>query len=131
MFLGEGEVKMLYEIGRICVKLAGRDAGKKCVIVDVLDDVYVLIDGETRRRKCNVAHLEPLTTSLPLKKNASHDAVVKEFDAINIKILSSTPKKATAKPVAKRTMSKQKKSKSKSVSLKKKSTEKAVKTVQA
>jgi len=43
--------------GRICVKTAGRDAGLKCVIVDVLDDKFVLIDGETRRRKCNILHL--------------------------------------------------------------------------
>ena len=50
---------MTIEIGRICVKTAGRDASKKCVIIDLLDDKYVLIDGETRRRKCNIIHIEP------------------------------------------------------------------------
>ncbi|MAG08197.1 50S ribosomal protein L14e, partial [Candidatus Woesearchaeota archaeon] len=50
---------MLNQIGRLVVKTAGRDAGKKALIVDSLDKSHVLIDGETRRRKCNIAHLEP------------------------------------------------------------------------
>ena len=50
----------MIDIGRVCIKLAGRDAGKKCVIVGILDDKTVMIDGETRRRKCNILHLEPL-----------------------------------------------------------------------
>ena len=38
----------MFQVGRLCIKIAGRDAGKKCVIVSVLDDVFVLIDGEWR-----------------------------------------------------------------------------------
>ena len=49
---------MIYEPGRICVKIAGRDAGKKCVILEHKED-RVLIDGETRRRYVNPDHLEP------------------------------------------------------------------------
>lgn len=67
----------MIDIGRVCVKLAGRDAGKKCVVVDVIDDKYVLIDGETRRRKCNIMHLEPLDMTVEIGKGASHEAVVK------------------------------------------------------
>ena len=63
----------MIEVGRLCVKLAGRDAGKKCIIVDILDDKFVLIDGETRRRKCNIVHLEPLNKVLSVEKNASHE----------------------------------------------------------
>ena len=58
----------MYKVGRLCVKLAGRDAGKKCVIVDVLKDNYVMIDGATRRRKCNIAHLEPLDKCIKIKR---------------------------------------------------------------
>ena len=54
-------------VGRLCMKIAGRDAGKKCVIVEDLGKGYFLIDGETRRRKCNVTHLEPLTEVLNIK----------------------------------------------------------------
>lgn len=35
----------LFGVGRICVKVAGRETGRKCVIVDVIDKNYVLITG--------------------------------------------------------------------------------------
>ncbi len=66
----------MLEIGRICVKLAGRDAGKKAVVIDVLDEPYVLVDGEVRRKKCNVKHLEPLDETIEIKKNATHSEVL-------------------------------------------------------
>ena len=69
----------MYEIGRLCVKLAGRDAGKKCVIIDILKDNYVMIDGSTRRRKCNTAHLEPLNQVIKIKKKATNAEVIKAF----------------------------------------------------
>ncbi|RLG55185.1 MAG: 50S ribosomal protein L14e, partial [Candidatus Hydrothermarchaeota archaeon] len=50
------------EIGRVCVKTAGREAGKRCVIVDIIDKNFVLVDGpEVQRRRCNIKHLEPTT----------------------------------------------------------------------
>ena len=86
---------MVYDVGRVCVKLAGRDAGKKCVIVDTLDNGYVLIDGETRRRKCNTAHLEPTQQSVSISPQASHDDVCK---ALDIEVHKGKPKKAAARP---------------------------------
>jgi large subunit ribosomal protein L14e len=59
------------------MKLAGRDAGEKCVIVDVVDKYTVIIDGETRRRKCNLKHLEPLGQKLDVSKGASTSEVQK------------------------------------------------------
>ena len=88
----------MMEIGRICVKIAGRDAGKKCVIVEVLDDNYVMIDGETRRRKCNIKHLEPLKETVKLKAKADHAAIVAEFKKLGIELKETTPKKAADKP---------------------------------
>ena len=61
----------MIEIGRVCVKTAGRDAGLKCVVIDI-DKKLVLIDGQTRRRKCGIAHLEPTKDVLKIKKGASH-----------------------------------------------------------
>lgn len=86
------------EIGQVCVKIAGRDAGKKCVVVDVLGRHLVLIDGETRRRKCNVAHLEPLGESVKISKGASHEAVA---SALGIKAKVKKEKSVAAKPVKK------------------------------
>jgi large subunit ribosomal protein L14e len=66
----------MVDIGRVCVKIAGRDAGKKCVVIDVLGKEMVMIEGETRRRKCNVAHIEPLDKKVDIKKGASHEDVM-------------------------------------------------------
>lgn len=88
----------MFEIGRLCVKLAGRDAGLKCVVVDILEGRFVLIDGETRRRKCNILHLEPLGQVLSIEKNASHDDVVKAFKELGIEVITTKPKQKTEKP---------------------------------
>jgi len=92
----------MIEIGRLCVKIAGRDAGLKCVIVDILDDKFVLVDGQTRRRKCNILHLEPLKDVIKVKKNASHEDIKKEFDKLKLKTWETKPKPKTQKPVKKK-----------------------------
>jgi large subunit ribosomal protein L14e len=87
----------MIDVGRICVKTAGRDAGMKCVVVEVIDDNFVLIDGETRRRKCNIMHLEPLDKTVELKKGASHAEVTKAFERLGYEVRAaakSKPKKA-------------------------------------
>lgn len=61
---------MIYEQGRVCMKLAGRDAGKLCAILE-RDDDTVLIDGRTRRRYVNPDHLEPVDKVIDVDKNAS------------------------------------------------------------
>jgi len=89
-------------IGRICVKIAGRDAGLKCVVVEVLDKNLVLIDGQTRRRKCNISHLEPLAQMLSVEAGASHSHVVAAFKDLGVEIVERKPKAkapARVKPV--------------------------------
>jgi len=88
----------MFEVGRVCVKIAGRDSNRTCVIVDVLDANHVLIDGETRRRKCNIRHLEPLNKVLKLKKGASEADVAKEFKSMGVEIKATKPKKAAERP---------------------------------
>ncbi len=85
----------MFDVGRVCVKLAGRDAGKKCVIVKVIDDKFVMIDGETRRRKCNKQHLEPLAQTIDIQENASHEDVA---NALGTTPRKTTTKKRTEKP---------------------------------
>jgi len=97
----------MIEIGRVCIKTAGRDAAKKCVIIDILDNKFVLIDGETRRRKCNILHLEPLKDVIKIKKNASHDEVKKEFGKLGLKSRETKPKQKTEKPKKRRKTSEQ------------------------
>ena len=98
---------MTVEIGRLVVKIAGRDAGKKGVIVDILDDKYVLVDGETRRRKVNVFHIEPLTQTVKLEKNASHEDVSKALKELGIETRQTKPRQKTERPMSKRKTSEQ------------------------
>ncbi|MFW9821743.1 MAG: 50S ribosomal protein L14e [Candidatus Thorarchaeota archaeon] len=66
----------IYDIGRLCVKTMGREAGHYCVIVDVIDKNYLLIDGlKVRRRRVNYNHVEPITDTIDIKKGAKHEEV--------------------------------------------------------
>jgi large subunit ribosomal protein L14e len=86
------ESKSMITVGRVCVKIAGRDAGKKCVVVESVDDTFVLVDGETRRRKCNISHLEPLKQTLDIAEGADHSEVVDAFKTLGIEIREKKPK---------------------------------------
>ncbi|MEA2038183.1 MAG: 50S ribosomal protein L14e [Nanoarchaeota archaeon] len=88
----------MIEIGRICVKLAGRDGGREAVIVDILDSNYVLIDGNVRRRKCNIFHLEPTSKKIEIKRGASHEDVKAEFSKLKISVWETKPKEKTTRP---------------------------------
>lgn len=90
-------MEQAYDVGRLCVKIAGRDAGATCVVVDTIDAHTVLVDGATRRRKCNTCHLEALPNVLSLKKGASHSDVEKEFKKLNLPVLNTKPKKKSEK----------------------------------
>jgi len=74
------------EVGRICVKLSGREAGRKCVIIDVADKSFVLVTGPKRvtgikRRRANVNHIEPLQDKLDVKRGASDEEVEEALKA--------------------------------------------------
>ena len=58
-------------VGSVCMKNRGRDSGRKCVVVGLVDASYVeiLSAGRKKRRKCNVRHLEPLGERIELKGN--------------------------------------------------------------
>ncbi|MBS3152323.1 50S ribosomal protein L14e [Candidatus Woesearchaeota archaeon] len=77
----------MVEVGSVAIKIAGRDAGQLCVVVDLLDSVFVLVDGLTRKRKCNIKHLEFLDKKVKIKKNSSHEDVVKSLKDLGFEIL--------------------------------------------
>jgi len=76
------------EVGRVCVKLTGREAGSRCVIVDIIDKNYVLVTGPedltgVRRRRVNMSHLKPLDEKLELERNATDEEVSAELRKLN------------------------------------------------
>ena len=73
------------EVGRVCVKIAGREAGRKCVIVDVIDKNFVLITGPqkvngVKRRRANINHVEPTERKLSIKRGASDEDILKAMN---------------------------------------------------
>ena len=69
------------DIGRICVKKLGREAGKKCVVVDVIDKSFVVVTGPkalsgVKRRRANIRHIEPTEDKLELARQASDEDVM-------------------------------------------------------
>jgi large subunit ribosomal protein L14e len=73
-------------IGQVCVKLAGREAGSTAVVVDVIDDNFVLIDGNVRRKKCNIRHLEQLDKVAKIAKNATTQEVLAALKELNLPV---------------------------------------------
>lgn len=88
----------LYNVGRICVKLAGRDAGEKCVVLSEAKDGRVLIGGATRRREVNVNHLEPLNETVSVKVGASDSDLSKVLEPLGIKVRVTKAKKVADRP---------------------------------
>jgi len=74
------------EIGRICVKQVGRENGKKCVVIDVMDKSFVLVTGPrkvtgVKRRRVNINHIMPLQEKIEVKRGASDEEVAQVLDA--------------------------------------------------
>jgi len=70
------------EVGRICIKISGREAGHKCIIVDLIDKNFVLVTGPKeitgiKRRRANVSHIEPTEDKIDIERGASDENVTK------------------------------------------------------
>jgi len=78
------------ETGCVCIKTVGREAGKYAVVLNKLKDEkskdsFVLITGPklltgVKRRKANVAHLEPTQYKLEIKEDASDEEVISAYE---------------------------------------------------
>ncbi len=74
------------EVGRICVKIAGREAGRKCIVVDVIDKNFALITGPkqitgVKRRRVNINHIEPTPEKIEIKRGASDEEIIEALKA--------------------------------------------------
>jgi len=74
------------EVGRICVKQAGREIGKKCVVIDVMDKSFVLVTGPKKvtgikRRRVNINHVMPLQDKVDVKRGASDEEVASVLES--------------------------------------------------
>nr|MDO8110684.1 50S ribosomal protein L14e [Candidatus Sigynarchaeota archaeon] len=89
-----------FEVGRVCIKTAGRDALRRCVLVEIIDKNFGLVTGPKnvsgiRRRKVNLSHLEPTEDKITIDKNASDEVVSKALEKANL--IEKMKKKITIK----------------------------------
>ena len=90
------------EVGRVCVKLTGREAGRKCVVVDIIDKNFALITGPkkatgVKRRRTNVNHIEPTKMKINIKRGATDEEVEQALTAAGkMEEMTETVKPKTA-----------------------------------
>ena len=88
------------EVGRICVQNVGREAGKKCIIVDIIDKNYVLITGpktvsDIKRRRANINHLELTNEKIEIERGSTDEEIAETLKtAGKLEEMSKTVKPA-------------------------------------
>ena len=71
------------EIGAVCIKTKGREAGSLVVVLSKAKQGKVLIDGpKVKRKNCNVLHLFPTGKKAKVKEEESHEGAVKAMKAM-------------------------------------------------
>jgi large subunit ribosomal protein L14e len=68
------------EVGAVCVKTTGREKGRRCVIIDLMDKNFVLVTGPQKitgikRRRVNIKHLQKTDEKINIKKGATDEEV--------------------------------------------------------
>ena len=77
------------EVGRISVKITGREAGYKGVIVDLIDKNFVLFTGPkkingVKRRRVNTGHIEPTKEKVEIERGASDEDITKSIEVAGL-----------------------------------------------
>ena len=70
-------------VGRIVTKIMGREAGRKAVVTQIIDQNFAEITGPqeltgVRRRRVNITHIEPTEYVLDISKDNNADSNVLE-----------------------------------------------------
>lgn len=77
------------DVGRVCMKVAGREGGQICTVVKPVDKNFVIVTGPklvtgVKRRRCNVEHLEPTEIKLDIKEDATDEEVMEAYKKANV-----------------------------------------------
>ena len=115
------------QIGTVCLKIVGREAGKQCVVLKKLvdeksKDSFVMVTGPklltgVKRRRSNVAHLEPTQYILDIKEDAADEEVIEAYKKsnlitkFNLKLPSAAEMKAEKEPKPEKKEKKEEKTK--------------------
>ena len=112
---------MMISSGRVCVKIAGREAGNVCVVLSA-EKGKALIEGMVKKRECSLKHLEPLPKMVKVTKSSTKKEVLDLLVGLNLvskeeaeKFANKKPSEVKEKPVHKRKEKPKKEAKKKAV----------------
>ena len=77
------------EVGRVCMKVSGRESGNICTVIKQIDKTFVAVTGprlvtQVKRRRCNIEHLEPTEIKLDVKEDASDEEIIEAYKKSNV-----------------------------------------------
>ena len=77
------------EVGNVCMKIVGREAGCYCVVIGKEKQSFALVTGPklltgVKRRRCNIFHLQPTEYKLNVKEDASDEDVINAYEAAGL-----------------------------------------------
>lgn len=86
---------MAMEVGRVCMKLVGREAGKLCVVLKHVanekkkSSSFVIVSGPklltgVKRRKANITHLQETKHKLEVNEDANDEEVYQAWEKSNL-----------------------------------------------
>ena len=75
------------EVGSVCIKTSGREKGKRCIVVDLMDKNFILVTGPpkltgVKRRRVNIKHLQTTDEKINIKKGSTDDEVANALTKI-------------------------------------------------
>eukprot|EP01115_Flamella_aegyptia_P002261 TRINITY_DN136279_c0_g1_i1.p1 TRINITY_DN136279_c0_g1~~TRINITY_DN136279_c0_g1_i1.p1 ORF type:complete len:150 (-),score=30.89 TRINITY_DN136279_c0_g1_i1:107-556(-) len=87
--MGRSPFKRYVEIGRVCLINYGKNAGKLCVIIDVVDQSRALIDGPSsvngvKRQIINLRRLSLTDITIKITRGARLKNLVKVYNAEDV-----------------------------------------------
>ncbi len=77
------------EVGRVCLKTAGDESGKPCIVIKKMSGSFVLVTGPklltgVKRRRSNIEHLKPTQNILEIKEDATDEEVIEAYKKANL-----------------------------------------------
>ena len=77
------------DVGTVGIKIVGREGGMICTVVKKLDKSFVMITGPrlvsgVKRRKCNIAHIEPTNYKLDITEDATDEQIIEAYKKAGI-----------------------------------------------
>lgn len=114
---------VVLEVGRVCLKLAGREAGSYCAVVKPAgkskdEKSFVFVTGPklltgVKRRRSNIEHLQATEYKLEIPEDATDEAVIAAYEKAGLIIKLGLKKPSAAQMKAKEEKTKEKEQRAK------------------